>query len=344
MRSSRRSSASSAGSTVSRTLPGVLGDLSPIDQYDVPTWCKVLHVNLTAAFIVTRTLLPLLRHSEDASIVFTSSTIARGGRAYWGAYAASKFGVEGLMQVLAHEMADTTHVRVNSLNPGPVRTAMRRQAFPAEDPGRLPEPAAIVAPYLYLLGPAEPGHQRRGARLPVAPMPALSRSAFNSASVSGRLRPRASARSIAIGPNRVRRMRLASRPQPSNICRNSRGRKPRDLHLKPAIAAFTAGGHYRRYFSLCGYGAGAVPEASASMPASSNPPRTRTLYSLEMAMPRRVSAAASSPSVTKSSRPPSRAASGLIGIQRRPLAFGSLSRELGADPPAPARMSSCAGR
>ena len=61
------------------------------------------------------------------------------------------------MQVLAHEMADTTHVRVNSLNPGPVRTAMRRQAFPAEDPGRLPEPAAIVAPYLYLLGPAGKG-------------------------------------------------------------------------------------------------------------------------------------------------------------------------------------------
>ena len=138
-------------------IAGVLGDLSPIDQYDVPTWCKVLHVNLTAAFIVTRTLLPLLRHSDDASIVFTSSTIARGGRAYWGAYAASKFGVEGLMQVLAHEMADTTHVRVNSLNPGPVRTAMRRQAFPAEDPARLPEPAAIVAPYLYLLGPASKG-------------------------------------------------------------------------------------------------------------------------------------------------------------------------------------------
>ncbi len=138
-------------------IAGVLGDLSPIDQYDVPTWCKVLHVNLTAAFILTRTLLPLLRRSEDASIVFTSSGIARHARAYWGAYAASKFGTEGLMQVLAHEMAGTTRIRVNSLDPGPVRTAMRRQAFPAENPDWLPEPTAIVAPYLYLLGPASRG-------------------------------------------------------------------------------------------------------------------------------------------------------------------------------------------
>lgn len=138
-------------------VAGILGDLSPIEQYDVPTWCRVLHVNLTAPFIVTRTLLPLLRRSEDASIVFTSSGIARGGRAYWGAYAASKFGTEGLMQVLAHELTGTTRIRANSLNPGPVRTAMRRQAFPAEDPASLPEPSAVVAPYLYLLGPASCG-------------------------------------------------------------------------------------------------------------------------------------------------------------------------------------------
>ena len=135
-------------------VAGILGDLSPIEQYDVPTWCKVLHVNLTAAFIMTRTLLPLLRKSDDASIVFTSSTVGRVGRAYWGAYAVSKFATEGLMQVLAHEMAGTTRIRVNSLNPGPTRTTMRRQAFPAEDAARLPEPGAILAPYLFLLGPA----------------------------------------------------------------------------------------------------------------------------------------------------------------------------------------------
>lgn len=135
-------------------VAGILGDLSPVEQYDVPTWCKVLHVNLTATFVLTRTLLPLLRRSQDASIVFTSSTVGRVGRAYWGAYAASKFGTEGLMQVLAHEMEGTSRVRVNSLNPGPTRTAMRRQAYPAEDAAQLAEPAAVLAPYLFLLGPS----------------------------------------------------------------------------------------------------------------------------------------------------------------------------------------------
>jgi NAD(P)-dependent dehydrogenase (short-subunit alcohol dehydrogenase family) len=138
-------------------VAGILGDLSPIDQYDVPTWCRVLHVNLTAAFIVTRTLLPLLRRSEDASIVFTSSSVGRRGRAYWGAYSASKFGIEGLMQVLAHELAGTTRIRANSVNPGPTRTAMRRQAYPAEDAGQLPEPSSVLSPFLYLLGPAGSG-------------------------------------------------------------------------------------------------------------------------------------------------------------------------------------------
>ncbi|MGB5132951.1 MAG: YciK family oxidoreductase [Steroidobacteraceae bacterium] len=133
-------------------IAGILGVLSPVEHYDVPTWCKVLHVNLTASFILTRTLLPLLRRSADASIVFTSSGVARRGRAYWGAYSVSKFGTEGLMQVLAHE-SESTAIRANSLNPGPVRTAMRLQAFPAEDRSKLVEPAAVTAPYLYLLGP-----------------------------------------------------------------------------------------------------------------------------------------------------------------------------------------------
>jgi NAD(P)-dependent dehydrogenase (short-subunit alcohol dehydrogenase family) len=138
-------------------VAGILGTRSPIDHYDVPTWCKVLHVNLTAAFILTQGLLPLLRRAEDASIVFTSSSVGRRGKAHWGAYAVSKFGVEGLMQVLSHELAETTKIRANSVNPGPVRTAMRQQAFPGEAPERNPEPAAVVAPYLYLLGPASQG-------------------------------------------------------------------------------------------------------------------------------------------------------------------------------------------
>jgi NAD(P)-dependent dehydrogenase (short-subunit alcohol dehydrogenase family) len=134
-----------------------LGMLSPIEHYDVPTWCRVLHVNLTAAFALTKVLLPVLKRSADASILFTSSGVGRHARAYWGAYAVSKFGVEGLSQVLAAELSDITSVRVNTLDPGRARTRMRMQAYPAEDPAALPSPEALTGPYLALLGPASRG-------------------------------------------------------------------------------------------------------------------------------------------------------------------------------------------
>jgi NAD(P)-dependent dehydrogenase (short-subunit alcohol dehydrogenase family) len=136
---------------------GQLGTLTPIEQYDIPQWCRVLHVNLTAACALTQVLLPALRQSADASIIFTSSSVGRTGRAYWGAYAASKFALEGLMQVLAAELEGTTQVRVNSLNPGPARTAMRRQAYPSEDIARLPLPETLADAYLRLLGPRGAG-------------------------------------------------------------------------------------------------------------------------------------------------------------------------------------------
>ncbi len=130
----------------------ILGDRTPIEQYDVGTWHQVLHLNLTAPFVLTQQLMPLLRASADASVVFTSSGVGRRARAYWGAYAVSKFGVEGLAQVLADETRDATRIRVNCINPGGTRTAMRRHAYPAELPEARPEPAAIMGPYLYLMG------------------------------------------------------------------------------------------------------------------------------------------------------------------------------------------------
>ncbi len=136
---------------------GVLGTLSPIEHYDVPTWCRVLHVNLTAAFVLTQVLLPALKASPDASVVFTASSVGRRGRAYWGAYAVSKFALEGLAQVLADELEGITHVRVNTLNPGRARTAMRRQAYPAEDISQVPPPETLTAAYIALLGPASRG-------------------------------------------------------------------------------------------------------------------------------------------------------------------------------------------
>jgi len=136
---------------------GILGTLSPIEHYDVPTWCRVLHVNVTAAFALTQVLLPALRRSTDASIVFTTSNVGRRGRAYWGAYAVSKFATEGLTQVLAAELEGIGPVRVNALNPGRARTLMRRQAYPAEDINTLPPPEALTGPYVALLGPASRG-------------------------------------------------------------------------------------------------------------------------------------------------------------------------------------------
>jgi NAD(P)-dependent dehydrogenase (short-subunit alcohol dehydrogenase family) len=135
----------------------LLGPLSPIEHYDVPTWCRVLHVNLTAAFALTQVLLPALKKSADASVLFTASSVGRRGRAYWGAYAVSKFGIEGLSQVLADEVEGTSAIRVNTLNPGRARTAMRRQAYPAENMETVPLPETLTGPYIALLGPASRG-------------------------------------------------------------------------------------------------------------------------------------------------------------------------------------------
>lgn len=136
---------------------GVLGGRTPIEHHDVADWQRVLHVNLTAPFILCRCLLPLLFQSADASVVFTSSGVGRRGKAYWGAYAVSKFGVEGLSQVLANELANKPNIRVNVINPGATRTTMRAAAYPAEDPEHLKTPEEILGAYLYLLGPDSRG-------------------------------------------------------------------------------------------------------------------------------------------------------------------------------------------
>ena len=129
---------------------GILGNRSPIEHYDIPTWLETMHVNLNAPFILTQTLLPLLQKSTDPAVVFTSSGVGRKGRAYWGAYAVSKFGIEGLSQTLADEC---DNLRVNCINPGATRTAMRKLAYPGEDPTALKTAAEIMDPYLYLIGP-----------------------------------------------------------------------------------------------------------------------------------------------------------------------------------------------
>ena len=134
----------------------ILGERYSIEQYDAAMWQKVMHVNVTAAFAITQVCLPLLHRADDASIIFTSSGVGRVGKPFWGAYAVSKFATEGLSQVLASEQEHGS-IRVNCINPGPVRTAMRRAAYPAEDRDALKTAEEILPTYMYLLGPDSKG-------------------------------------------------------------------------------------------------------------------------------------------------------------------------------------------
>ena len=134
----------------------ILGERFAIEQYDALLWQQVMHVNVTAAFALSQLCIPLLRESDDASVIFTSSGVGRQGRAFWGAYAVSKFATEGLSQTLADELRQTT-IRVNCINPGATRTKMRLAAYPAEDRELLKTPEDILPTYLYLLGPDSRG-------------------------------------------------------------------------------------------------------------------------------------------------------------------------------------------
>ena len=135
----------------------LLGERRPIESATYAAWQEVMQVNVNAQFMLTRYLLPLLQAAPSASLVFTSSGVGRTGRAFWGAYAVSKFATEGFMQVLASELENTSQVRVNCINPGATNTAMRNTAYPAEAPTDNPSPAEIIGAYLYLMGPDSAG-------------------------------------------------------------------------------------------------------------------------------------------------------------------------------------------
>ena len=129
----------------------LLGNLSPIANQNIELWYKVQQVNLNAPFMLTQACLGLLNKAPNASIIFTSSGVARVGRAYWGAYSVSKFATEGLSQILADELETNTKVRSNCINPGATRTSMRANAYPGEDPMTLKTPEELMPLYLYLM-------------------------------------------------------------------------------------------------------------------------------------------------------------------------------------------------
>lgn len=136
---------------------GVLGQRVTLEQYDPQVWDDVMNVNLRAPFLLTQALLPLLKQSVDATVIFTSSGVGRTARAEWGAYSVSKFGIEALTKIFAAEFANTPDIRFNCINPGATRTLMRAQAYPNENPQTLLTPDDIMATYLYLIGPDSKG-------------------------------------------------------------------------------------------------------------------------------------------------------------------------------------------
>ena len=142
-------------------VAGELGERVPFDHYNESTWQRVMRINFESTVSLTRALLPLLSREPHAHLIFTSSSVGEHPRAYWGAYAVSKYALEGFAKLLAEEIAQTTSIDLTVINPGATQTTMRRQAYPAENPGGLPTPDAVAMRYLAIL---DPGNQREGAR------------------------------------------------------------------------------------------------------------------------------------------------------------------------------------
>ena len=131
----------------------LLGERLPFEHSSIEQWQAVLQVNLHAPLLLSHGLLPLLEGADDGRLLFTSAGVGTRPRAYLGAYSVSKYALEGLAKLLADELDKTSKVRVNIINPGATRTAMRATAVPGEDPQSIKTPEALMPLYLYLLGP-----------------------------------------------------------------------------------------------------------------------------------------------------------------------------------------------
>ena len=128
---------------------GILGPRAPIATYPIEAWEEVIQINLTSVFALTQAALRLMTARRQGSIINVSSGVGRVGKARWGAYAAAKFAIEGLTQLLAEELKEW-NIRANAVNPGGTRTAMRAEAYPDEDPATLPAPEEITPIFVYL--------------------------------------------------------------------------------------------------------------------------------------------------------------------------------------------------
>ncbi len=129
-----------------------LGSPSPLDQYDMTYWEQVMQVNLHAPYLMTRALLPLLRNQKTSHILFSSAAVGREPKAYGGAYSIAYAGIEAQMTIWAQELEKVSNIKINSIDPGPVRTVMRRRSHPGEEQESLRTPQEITPAYLRLLG------------------------------------------------------------------------------------------------------------------------------------------------------------------------------------------------
>jgi NAD(P)-dependent dehydrogenase (short-subunit alcohol dehydrogenase family) len=126
-----------------------VGGLTPIQHYNINLWAQIMTINLNAPFLICQVCIPLLEQATDPAIVFSTDNCTR---AYWGAYGVAKHGQEALLKILADELDNDRPIRVNGIDTGPVRTQLRAQNYPGEEPTTLPTPEAVVMPYLYFMG------------------------------------------------------------------------------------------------------------------------------------------------------------------------------------------------
>ncbi len=141
-----------------------LGSPSPLDQYDLTYWNNVTQTNLHAPYILTRAMLPLLKQERPTTLLFTSADVGREATAYWGAYSIAYAGIEAQMSIWAQELEKVSNVKVNSIDPGAVRTVFRRRSHPGESQESLPTPQSITPAYLKILSA---DHEFHGQRLTV---------------------------------------------------------------------------------------------------------------------------------------------------------------------------------
>ncbi len=127
----------------------ILGTMTTLEDYELSRWDEVLNINLRAPFILTKTLKTILENSSMPRIIFTSSGVANIGKAFWGAYSVSKFGIKGLAEIFADELETTSSIKVFNFDPEATQTKMRASANPAEDPTSLKAPNELVNCYLW---------------------------------------------------------------------------------------------------------------------------------------------------------------------------------------------------